>query len=67
MEKRTITFEGETFIRESEMIGDTEKISWFHQTKLGDKEILTQDGLDELEDFYMLTINEQITPGLPII
>lgn len=67
MEKRTITFEGEAFLRESEMIGDTEKISWFHQTKLGDEYILTQDELDELEDFYMLTINEQITPELPII
>ena len=67
MTKKILNFKGEKFLRESEMIGETEKITWFHQTSLGDKEILTEDELNELEDSYMASILDQITPELPII
>lgn len=67
MKKTILSFKGEKFLRESELIGDVEKIIWFHQTKLGDKEILIEDELNELEDSYMTSIINQITPELPII
>lgn len=63
MKNKTINFKGETFLRESELIGDVEKVTWFHKTNIGDKEIYTEDELNELEDFYTHMIIQEMTPS----
>jgi len=67
MKNTTLNFKGETFLRESELIGEVEKVTWFYQTNFGDKEVLSENELFELEDFYINKIINQITPELPII
>ena len=67
MKKTILKFKGETFLRESDLLGDVEKITWIHQTNIGEKEVYNNEQLTELENYYESKLIDQITPELPII
>jgi hypothetical protein len=67
MQERKITFNGKTYTREVEMIGDVEKISWFNTTIFGFNEIFDATLLDELETYFVSEcVKEMIPPKLYI-
>jgi len=75
MRKITVKLHENSFVREIEMIGDVEKIRWYQILESNlvpkqenfEKEIYSQEELDDLELEYEDFLLEQITYVLPII
>lgn len=65
MRGNIISFRGNTYNREIEMLGDVQKITWFlcidkdHETEIYDSDVLSI-----LEDYYMEICLHMITPQL---
>jgi hypothetical protein len=67
MKNSVIKFNGQSYIRDVEMIGDIEKIKWFIIKSNLESEIFEQDELLKLEDAYEGYLLDFITPMKPII
>jgi hypothetical protein len=67
MKNSVIKFNGQSYIRDVEMIGDIEKIKWFIIKSNLESEIFEQDELLKLEDAYEDYLLDFITPMKPII
>jgi hypothetical protein len=67
MKNSVIKFNGQSYIRDVEMIGDIEKIKWFITKSNLEFEIFEQDELLKLEDAYEDYLLDFITPMKPII
>lgn len=68
MENIKINYNGKVFLRETESItDDVVKVYWWEKTENGDKEIFDQDQLDLLENYFVTSTLNDITPQLPII
>ena len=57
------TCQGKNYKRDSSMIGDTEKITWFEDGK----EVFDQELLEMLEHSYETALTVDIWPILPLI
>lgn len=60
MNGTTITHKGNNYTREVELLGDVEKVKWYHEPDF--KEIYDQDEMFELENIYEGIILAEITP-----
>jgi hypothetical protein len=64
MRGNIISFRGNTYNRQVEMLGDVEKITWFLCIGENETEIYDSNMLSILEDFYMNVCLYMITPQL---
>ena len=67
MNDTLMNYNGIRFRRAVTLLGDIEKITWFNDQTLGYSEIHDQVVLEVLEEAYMESLLEAITPTQPII
>jgi len=69
MKEMYFVYNGKTYRRDVEMMGDVHFIKWFYSKNGFDKEIYDQDFQVELEDAYEATIMNEImfAAALPLI
>lgn len=67
MNDKLMTYNGIRFRRAVTLLGDVEKITWFNDQTSQYSEIHNQVVLDVLEEAYMGTLLEAITPTQRII
>lgn len=67
MKNSVIKFNGKSYLREVEILGDVEKIKWFTIKTNLEFEIFDQDELLELENAYEDYLLDFITPTKPFI
>ena len=62
MNGATISYRGKNYIRETELLGDVEKVRWYLEEEF--IEIYNQNELDRLEDVYESICLASIIPPL---